>query len=286
VIRPKFSEHGATLVPGQIIGYRCWRPGALDGDANLYDLTSYVEWGQFLRSDAFRMTMSSPAMPPDRRREMVLASVSVSAYWGGSRIKAECAGRLAPVMNDRPKSEPHASPDEDCVCGIYGWYEPGRALYEHTASIIGAVVITGHTVLGTLGFRASEARIVGLAATDWGEFEPPPDAGQLLDWFGRRYQGVEFFDDWRQLASQFPPSRNTLHNLGINTMDLPRRYQYLSAHQVARYSARGLSWNHAQYAPSSPIILADTLNEITASDSHGDLAGSGPDAPPTTDQAG
>jgi hypothetical protein len=94
----------------------------------------------------------------------------------------------------RPK--PHAAPDSGCQCGFYGWYSPDDTRLMDRP-VFGAIEVTGRVLLGTHGFRAERARVLGLVLPTW----PPTDL--LRDYCKSRL--VPTFDSRDELVAQLPP---------------------------------------------------------------------------------
>lgn len=66
---------------------------------------------------------------------------------------------------DELLSEPfHSAPDENCSCGIYAYWQADKwpGISPSGFPVMGVVEGSGPTIIGTLGFRTSRARIVGL----------------------------------------------------------------------------------------------------------------------------
>jgi hypothetical protein len=98
----------------------------------------------------------------------------------------------------------HDVPAEACGCGLYGWYAPGDTRLM-SGQVFGAIEVTGRVLMGTHGFRAERARVLGLALYGQGlspklidacrdslvptfpsrlaliEALPPDDVSQLID---------------------------------------------------------------------------------------------------------
>jgi hypothetical protein len=63
--------------------------------------------------------------------------------------------------------EPHASPHEDCQCGIYAYYTPGpRSWFGEAYWCEGVVSAWGRVIVHADGFRAEHARVEAIAVPD------------------------------------------------------------------------------------------------------------------------
>lgn len=163
-------------------------------------------------------------------RDPHLRSMGMSSLgWHKSSITAACA-----------RGEDHTAPDPDCAvrdhghgCGIYGWYRPEDTEWRAAGApwpavrAYGAVESWGKVLMGTRGFRAQHARILGLYMpafcpdfehhAEW-EVSYDGDSGpsvrrmepghmrykDVLAWIERQYQ-VPVFHSLRELCEVFPP---------------------------------------------------------------------------------
>lgn len=114
--------------------------------------------------------------------------------WEDGLITAECHAwgiRLFGV----DAAFKHQAPDANCGCGIYGWYRPDEARL-HRGQVFGVIEASGRVLLGDFGFRAQQARVVALVASE----NTPP--GFTEHWAAR---GVRVFSTREQLVAMFPP---------------------------------------------------------------------------------
>jgi hypothetical protein len=75
-----------------------------------------------------------------------------------------CDCYLCSALRDVPPPA-HSAPCDGCVCGFYGWYRPDDTRLQH-GQVFGAIEVTGRVLMGTHGFRAERARVLGLVAEE------------------------------------------------------------------------------------------------------------------------
>lgn len=148
------------LVPGVLRGYRTWR---LNGFGQLTSTAQHYTWGPTAGALCSR---------------------------GGP-----CGCGNSQCVFTQASGNGHEAPSVDCGCGLYGWYAPddSRIVPSH---VFGCIEVSGRVLLGTHGFRAERARILGLVTIPKGT----PRA-----WRDYRAAGARFFDSREQLLEQFPP---------------------------------------------------------------------------------
>jgi hypothetical protein len=162
-----------TVVPGVLRGYRTWR---IDRSGRL----------------------GSTAVPyPWRLSEQTADCVPPNAFltpWG-----LPC-----PCSICQTGRRPHGSPARDCVCGFYGWYSPRDARLVE-APVFGAIEVSGRILLGTHGFRAERARVLGLVLPiePWADPLRRACRASLVPTYGSRDELVEQLppDDVSQLVA-------------------------------------------------------------------------------------
>lgn len=101
----------------------------------------------------------------------------------------------APPPPPKPKVLEHSF--AECKCGFYAYYDGSNDYYDE-ARVTGVVEGYGETLIGTRGFRAMKARIVGLY------LDPEDERGK----FARvrlNYPDVPVFDTFAELTAAFPP---------------------------------------------------------------------------------
>lgn len=136
--------HSGEMVAATLRGYRSWK----------------LSGGRGHSSTTFRHGFRT------------LQAVSADVVWESKFLTAICNRRgFNPyVAMMSPGQSNHKAldgtelpvPTSRCSCGIYGWYEPENAMRLHTGAVVGVVEFSGRIVMGTVGFRAEKARIVGI----------------------------------------------------------------------------------------------------------------------------
>lgn len=113
----------------------------------------------------------------DRRNK--LYAVSMDTEWESKNIIADCVGNQSVwwTSGDQHSDVPLAT----CTCGIYGWYEPENALSLHTGAVVGVVEFSGRILMGSVGFRAEKARIVGIAPGSRGDWAAVRKSIRILE---------------------------------------------------------------------------------------------------------
>jgi hypothetical protein len=81
-----------------------------------------------------------------------LASYALPYVWRMSEQRAACF---------RPGYHCAQAPADTCMCGFYGWYSPHDTRLM-AGDVLGAIEVRGRVLLGTHGFRAERARVLGL----------------------------------------------------------------------------------------------------------------------------
>jgi len=241
----------SDLVPGTLRGYRSFKIKSRDG---------------------YRFISSAHL-----RENGVLHSVSNSSYWDTEKLIAECstlAQAHATVSSQRmidrrvPDefvencinmiNQHETVPMTTCSCGIYGWYSPWESMTKHYGEVIAAIENKGKIVMGSLGFRAAESKIVAVCPSPVKQihnhqYNVPPGVAVtptvLQDIISRQYHGVEVFDGILSMVQKYPPDYHTPSNLGISVREvwnydrLNRRYLWGSisvSHTVSRTIITGL----------------------------------------------
>jgi hypothetical protein len=120
-----------TVVPAALRGYRTW---GTRGNGELLSLLPY-EWS--LGEQVARC----------------LVPVSCPCY--GCFVYARRHGERSA----------HSAPGADCGCGFYGWYSPVDSRLMD-GPVFGAVEVSGRVLMGTHGFRAERARVLGLVVDE------------------------------------------------------------------------------------------------------------------------
>jgi hypothetical protein len=78
-------------------------------------------------------------------------------------------------------AEPHASPHEDCQCGIYAYHTPGpRSWFGEAYWCEGVVSAWGRLIVHADGFRAEHARVEALAVPEGVRADPVHAAAAAL----------------------------------------------------------------------------------------------------------
>lgn len=156
-----FKSDDSMLVPGALRGYRRWLGVA----------------GRGLRSTSVDCVWSPYGVEFASCR-----SVGGWTYSNGSYIRGEA----------------HEAPHAGCGCGIYGWYRPDDAripLAGAMGSVFGVIEVTGRTIMGSHGFRASAARVLGVTSDDPKTFDKLGDLDCIYP----------VFDTEQELLEAFPP---------------------------------------------------------------------------------
>jgi hypothetical protein len=81
-----------------------------------------------------------------------LASYALPYAWRMGEQRAACF---------RPGYGCVEAPSDTCMCGFYGWYSPHDTRLM-AGDVLGAIEVRGRVLLGTHGFRAERARVLGL----------------------------------------------------------------------------------------------------------------------------
>jgi hypothetical protein len=95
-----------------------------------------------------------------------LVSPFIPCRWEGRVMHAACwdANRSL-TRGEGWLTEPHASPEPRCQCGIYGYFAPGpRSWFGEAFWCEGVVTAWGRVEVHQDGFRAEHARVEALAA--------------------------------------------------------------------------------------------------------------------------
>lgn len=163
-------------------------------------------------------------------------------------------------------------PSPNCSCGIYARYFPQdlddllHTTSYHGPSVIGAILASGNVELGTRGFRAEKAKVLGVVVPYLDNFHKRDQK-----WFEDNF-GIECFANLPQLVEKYSPSdlSSLLFPEVKSTSDERAYHNYLSnlnrareMHQAYEYfsSYRGFlnSYAHQQMmmstAPNIKIIL-------------------------------
>lgn len=124
-----------------------------------------------------------------------LQSTAYPYIWAAGTLHALCAkrDRLRAVNPDLLE---HGAPAADCTCGIYGWYDPDDTRIV-AADVFGVIEVTGRTLLGTHGFRASQVRLLAVAV-------PPSRKAAPAAWRELERQGVKVLPDAASLIEAYP----------------------------------------------------------------------------------
>ena len=127
------GDAGRPLVPGSLRGYRTWRLLSRRAAAQLPDgslpLVSVTR-----RNVRWERTLTAHCEPPG-------------------------PGSVGPVPS--ASGGGHHAPETQCVCGIYGWYDPTDT-YMTSARVFGVVEASGLIIMGERGFRAQQATIAAV----------------------------------------------------------------------------------------------------------------------------
>jgi hypothetical protein len=162
-----------TVVPGVLRGYRTWR---INRSGKLASTAEPYLW---------------------RLSEQTAACVKPEAILGPSGLPCSC-----PICQTGRR--PHGAPAGDCECGFYGWYSPRDARLVE-APVFGAIEVSGRILLGTHGFRAERARVLGLVLPDgpWADPLRWVCRANLVPTYGSRDELVEQLppDDVSQLVT-------------------------------------------------------------------------------------
>jgi hypothetical protein len=250
---PKFSQTG-ELVTGTLRGYRSWKIRELPimstytpprderyidiSDDDWFNDISVTNLGSPFPMP-IRGQIRSRRIPATYEVEPVLGAVSWNMFWSGPEIKADictydpmwqrwldapmagvasaATSEIAPGGTIRASQ--HKTPVPECTCGIYGWYTPEAALYEHTGDVVGVVEVSGRVLLGTTGFRAERAKIIAITMNPRSATVEKTRQFMKLGAEGTRYAGVErlsvFAGGIEAMRLRYPPDAGTLRNLGI-----------------------------------------------------------------------
>lgn len=234
-----FAGQGSELVVGSLLGYRGWKVTVspspsftvspppsfmevtLPSDfAYLKAVSFNVRWDTTMKarcrcseSPSTHVHASNTGMIVSVREHSVLTSTNTQVYTtrGGKVL----FGKDALCPRDCTN---HSAPYRYCSCGIYCWYLPEQLLKnDFLVDIIGVTENTGTTVLGSLGFRAQQSKILALA--------PPPGADSIgRQWYMRAikatYPEVDVFASFNELIEAYPPDVDSLINLGIDVRDM------------------------------------------------------------------
>jgi hypothetical protein len=123
--------------------------------------------------------ISKPFVLAYRASSTTVENESDPHLWRNAVKRASCVPGIKSGTDELIKVEPHTtSPAEACECGIYAFHDLGYAASlahrgraqdfgpRQQALVVGAVLGRGGVLLHNFGWRAEEARIIGLA--DWG----------------------------------------------------------------------------------------------------------------------
>lgn len=151
-----------ALLPGALRGYRTWR----------------------INEEGYLLSTAMPTVWPEERWAAECLAPSPVSWSSDGRVMA------AP----RPR---HLSPDADCKCGIYGWYDPADTRMVAT-SVFGAIEVSGRIRLGDHGFRAEFARVLAVSFNHTHPLAPMLRARMLA-------AGVAVHSDRSTLVDAYPP---------------------------------------------------------------------------------
>jgi hypothetical protein len=251
---PQFSQTG-ELVTGTLRGYRSWKLRELPimstyqpaREERYIDRTEddwfnevTATFGSFpIRAISAELSTKTRYIPARYEVEPVLGAVSWNMFWAGPEIRADVCTYdpmwqqfLDSPMADRPsaataeiapggtiRASQHRTPVPECTCGIYGWYTPEAALYEHTGDVVGVIEVSGRVLLGSTGFRAERAKIIAITMNPRAATVEKTRQFTKLGADGSRYHGVDrmsvFTGGIEALRRRYPPDTGTLRNLGI-----------------------------------------------------------------------
>ena len=125
------------------------------------------------------------------KREPRLYSPSYEYMWkdGENQAECQCYRGAYGYSNDVAAKNHH--------CGFYAYYDDDHYQFGDR-NAIGVIEAYGRLTVGSRGFRAEKAKIVGLAIKDW----------TLDDWimFETNYPSAELFDDKDTMFEKFPLS--------------------------------------------------------------------------------
>jgi hypothetical protein len=166
---------------------------------------------------AWELTHDDKIEEPSLPEQHTLKSLVMPYEWHPGLNRAECMVNSQIVARRRAKGEPMcAYPNKRCTCGFYAYYDVDKwsshpswsAKYQRIEGIIEGF---GRCVVGSKGFRAQSAVIVGLLIPDESEVSQ--------QWLGSRdpEQGRELIID--VLRAKFPmvPLYDRLNDLLMNS---------------------------------------------------------------------
>lgn len=181
-----------------------------------------------------------------------LQSTGMYYFWPENGVaRAECL--FNPL--ERPS---HEAPGPGCECGLYGWYDPKDAripLAGTEGAVFGVIEATGRTILGSHGFRASGAKVVGVTSED-------PLVRDML----RFSCPFPVFDTEQELVKEFPPqdmSSLVDHECGGDCLDsvsfwtIVQSCSCLMCQPLAQWQFTALQWQ-----PVAPVSYDDVKRMV------------------------
>jgi hypothetical protein len=137
----------------------------------------------------------------------MLSSYSQAGGWSSAQTTARCLLQYA-----------HASPSENCHCGIYAKYNLHRVQQEMHGPVYGAIDASGLIFEGSKGFRAQYATIRGLWLSHGFTHRDLAQARAVLEEIYR----IPVFLSARELLEAFPPDADVAEDYDLlDTMPTP-----------------------------------------------------------------
>lgn len=166
------------------------------GEPHLYwgELRGYRYW--WLEDDGMLHPMSM-------MRQVVnwVTPLVASCHLAGERF-IKTYGMIKKVKEEKSYQHSERVPDRNCLCGIYGWYEPEQAALNHAnraismrghpRQVFGVIRASGYIVPGPKGFRAQRARIEALVLPK--RFDP-------IEWL---FNGVDVMEARKKVPENYP----------------------------------------------------------------------------------
>lgn len=184
--------------------HQVWTPGENHAICRVDEGDTYM---RMVRSLYGTIRVSLPATPPvvppvpAPRRSWVsrITTADSSAQTIIGQAVEDQKAKEAAEERARREAEERAARDtlENCRHGFYGYYD-GSNDYYREGYVAGVIEGYGEAIIGTRGFRCMKARIVALCIPAGVEIE----RHHLVM---RNYDGIPFFDSFKDMVTQFPP---------------------------------------------------------------------------------
>ena len=222
-----YSGKEETLVPGSLIGYRVFHTlNNSDLYQKLMSIMSYYLWNPGINTASCN-------------NNVVHSVVHYDTHYG----------KYPPVSSCRCGFYAKYFPDDFKDVIGYGWSGP---------LVLGAIEAHGRVILGTKGFRAEKARIIGLAPFQAIDCSKIP----LL----ANHYRVNYYDHIQDLVNDFPPS-DVSNLVPKETSNGPDRFTVITGRQFGKTYSRMIDdmkmlRKTAYEAESCTDLMKTTLERI------------------------